>query len=99
MIHHIERHIDNMRQKPDHEKRRYALFVSLGFTAIVFVFWLTSFNIGAGKSAEAMADVKSPIASMTASASDAFNYVKDMIVGHNKATYSADSVEVTGGKI
>lgn len=99
MIHHVVNHIEKVRAQPDHKKRQYALGVSLGFTAIVFLFWVTSFVIGGTRSTDAVAEVQSPIASMTASASDAFGYVKDMIFGKNKADYSADNVEVVGGKI
>lgn len=87
-----------MRQKPDHVKKQYALVVSAGFTAIILIFWLASFSVGSDAKAVA-AQVKSPMQSMTASASDAFGYVKDMIFGKNKTNYSSDNVEVTGGKI
>jgi hypothetical protein len=88
-----------MREKPEHVKRQYALGVSLGITGLIFLFWITSFAIGGKPSEDAVAEVKSPIASMTASAGDAFTYVKEMFFGKNKTTYTSDNVEVVGGKI
>lgn len=99
MLHHLENHIERMRQQPDHKKRQYTLFVSTAFTAIIFVFWLASFGVGANVKSEAMAKVQSPLTAMTASASDAFGYVRSLIFGANKVKYSSDNVEVTGGKI
>ena len=99
MIHHVINHIERVREKPDHKKKQYALFVSLGITSIIFVFWITSFTIGADAKSEAMAKVKSPIGAMTASAGDAYDYIKTFIFGANKTQYSSDNVEVTAGKI
>ncbi len=99
MLHHIENHIENMRQKPDHKKRQYAFAVSLGITAIIFVFWLSSFGIGTEGNNNVAVEVRSPLESVTASASDAFKYAKDLIFGTSKIEYSSDNVEVVPGKI
>lgn len=37
----IQNHIEDLRQRPDHEKRRYALAYSTALTALVFVVWLS----------------------------------------------------------
>jgi hypothetical protein len=99
MIHHIENHIDRMRQQPDHKKRQYAFLVSLSLTAIIFVFWLASFGIGTDRVRNVALEVKSPLESVTASASDAFKYAKDFIFGSSKVEYSSDNVEVVPGRI
>jgi hypothetical protein len=97
MLHHIENHIDTMRSKSDHVKKRYAFFMSFGITAIIFVFWLASWNVGPDTSAIA-AQVRSPLSSATASVADAFVYMKESLFGANKTNYSADNIEVVGGK-
>ncbi len=97
MLHHVEKHIERVREKPDAHKKRYAFFVSGGITVVIFLFWLASFNIGGNTSAVA-AQVKSPVSSVTASAADAFGYIKDVIFGANKTDYSSDNIEVVAGK-
>ena len=87
-----------MREKPNHEKKRYAFFVSLSFTAIIFVFWMASFGFGGTAAKQASVEVQSPLESVTASAGNAFDYVRDMIFGGNKKAYNSDGladVEVT----
>lgn len=90
-----------MRQKPEHVRKQYALFVSLGFTGLVFMFWIASFNLGATPEARAMAEYKknTPIRTMTASVGDAWGYVTSFFINGNKAEYNADAIEVVGGKI
>ncbi len=97
MLHHVENHIEKMRGKPHHVKKQYAFSVSLGVTAIIFVFWLASFGVGASRDVVAK-KVESPVSAMTASVSDAFKYAKELFFGANKTTYSSDNVEVVGGK-
>ncbi len=96
MLHHLENHIENMRQKPAHKKKQYALTVSLCFTMIVFGFWFAAKRSGTEVTAIKPA---APVQALTASVGDAFGYVKDMVFGKNKAKYSSDNVEVIPGKI
>lgn len=44
MIHHIEK----LRERPNHEKKRIAFFASAGVTFVIFAFWLASFNFQNG---------------------------------------------------
>lgn len=38
----MRRHIENLKQKPEHVRHRVALGVSAGFTGLVAVLWLTA---------------------------------------------------------
>jgi hypothetical protein len=98
MLHHIENHIENMRQKPEHIKRQYALGVSLGITLVIFGVWASSKSFSLNPEAAAMAKKASPVKTLTASAGDAFDYVKSYFVGGNKVKYE-DPIEVVPGKI
>ena len=105
MFHHIENHIETMRDKPHHIKKQYAFFVSLVITLIIFGFWMISFRVQTVATANSGVNAPSPISSMTASVGDAFKgiggvfiYAKELFFGMNKTTYSSDNVEVTGGK-
>ena len=99
MIHHIENHIQRMRQRPHHVKKQYAFLVSLAITLVIFGFWMASFGFGV-QTVSSTQGVKapSPVSSMTADASDALIYLKELFFGANKTTYSSDNVVVTGGK-
>ncbi len=89
-----------MREKPEHIRKQYAFLVSLGITGVIFLFWLASFRIQSTQVADVSpVKVQSPISSLTASAGDAFTYVKELIFGANKAQYSSDNIEVVPGKI
>lgn len=37
----IVKHVENLRQRPEHERRRIALAYSGGMTAVIFLVWLT----------------------------------------------------------
>lgn len=98
MLHHLERHIEHMRQKPDHTKKQYALVVSLAITLVIFGVWMSMHTFSLDPEAAAMAKAKSPISALTANAADAFEYVKGYFTSGNKTQYSSDNIEVVGGK-
>ncbi len=98
MLHHIENHIENMRQKPDHKKKQYALLVSGAITLVILGFWTASKTFSLNPAAAAMAKAQTPVKTLTASAGDAFDYVKGLLFGANKTEYSSDNIEVVGGK-
>ena len=101
MIHHIENHIEKMREKPEHVRKQYAFLTSLGITVIIFMFWVASFSGSFALDSAVIADepkAKSPISSLTANVGDAYNYVKDMIFGVNQAEYESDNIEVVPGR-
>lgn len=97
MIHHIERHIENMKQKPEHVRKRYAFVVSGIFTLIIFFGWIASYGIINTPSKDALA-TKAPIQSLTAGVGDVWDYIKDMFNGSNQAEYVSPDIEVLPGK-
>ena len=92
-------YIENLREKPEHVRRRHAFWYSFGFTAVVFLFWVSSFTSigigaqsGARKAAVAAADkVITPGQSLIAGVGAFANDVWSMIVGPKKVTRDADS--------
>jgi hypothetical protein len=92
--------LNNIRAKPEHVRKRYAFWLSFGFTAIVFAFWLGSFNSIRTNSqasvASAVEKAGSPASTMVASVGTFFKDIKEMVFGTKKVTYS--SVEVRPGK-
>jgi hypothetical protein len=97
MIQHIENHINKIKQKPEHIRKRYAFGVSLSFTLIILFFWLISHTLTVGQN-DVVAKAPTPIASLTASAGDAFFYIKDLIFGASKVDYNASVIEAVPGR-
>ncbi len=87
-----------MRKKPEHIKKQYALGVSLGITLVILGFWTASHTLSLYPAATAVAKISTPVHTLTASAGDAFGYVRNLFFGANKTQYSSDNVEVVGGK-
>lgn len=87
-------HIEKLRAKPDHVKRRIAFFTSLCFTSLVFAIWIGSFKV---QNSPTAVDIKSPASSITASVIDSVKYIKDSFFGSNKASYQA-TIEAIPGK-
>lgn len=87
-------HIEKLRQKPEHVRRRIAFFTSLCFTSLIFAIWIGAFKI---QNTPTAVDIKSPASSITASVVDSINYIKDSFLGSNKASYQA-TIEAIPGK-
>ncbi len=94
-------HIENMRSKPEHVRRKFAFVVSFSVSLVIFLGWMASYGI---KSSPVLTDkgdgetkVQPPVSSLTASVVGAYDDVKNMVFGSNKVEYSSQ-VEVTGGK-
>ncbi|HEY4503632.1 MAG TPA: hypothetical protein VJJ28_00785 [Candidatus Paceibacterota bacterium] len=112
MLQKIESHIERLREKPDHIKKRIAFLASFSITAIIFIFWLASFGVKSSSVIveDTLAKSESPISSLSSSllagVGDAvkgvrgvFIYAKELFLGANKAEYSAsDMIEVIPGK-
>ncbi len=100
MLHHLENHIENIRQKPHHTKKQYAFGVSLAFTLILFLIWIIGFKPTNTLTSDYKQPVK-PVKALTASAGDAFDYIKSYFTFGNKTNYQApaSNVEVLPGKI
>ncbi|MEK7463975.1 MAG: hypothetical protein AAB610_02545 [Patescibacteria group bacterium] len=92
-------YIENLKQKPEHVRKRFAFMVAFSFTFIVFAGWMASYGL---KSSPVLADkdstVDAPVSTLTASVKGAYEDVKNIIFGSNKVEYSGDFIEVTGGK-
>lgn len=94
-------HIENMKRKPEHVKRRYAFLVSFSITAVIFFGWVASYGLNtspvlADKSVKGESTIEAPVSSLTASVIGAYDDVKNIFFGSNKVDYSS-TIEVTGG--
>ncbi len=91
-------HIERLKQKPEHVKRRIAFITSLCFTVFIFAVWIGSFKIKSMPTAlNKDINIKSPVNSITASIGDSLVYIKEMFLGSNITTYQA-TVEAIPGK-
>ena len=97
-------YVENLRERPEHIRRKHAFWYSFAFTAVVFLFWISSFtSIGIGGSASpakssavaAAGNVVAPGPSMVAAVGSFANDIWSTIVGPKKVTYSA--IEVLPG--
>jgi hypothetical protein len=95
----MNNYIENLKQKPEHVRKRFAFTVSFAFTFIVFAGWIASYSL---KSSPVLADkdnnVDAPVSTLTASVVGAYEDIKNIIFGSNKVEYNGDFIEVTGGK-
>ena len=96
----ITSHLENLRAKPEHIRKRIAFWSAFGITAVIFMFWLASFNSfgidNGSKVAAAVQSVGTPSQALVASVGGFFDDIWDMIAGPKKVTYS--TVEVLPGK-
>jgi hypothetical protein len=96
----IATYIDDLRGRPDHHRKKAAFWWAFGITAVIFLFWLASFDFS-GKavrsSAAAVAStVSSPGESLVAGVGAFAGDVWHMIVGPKQVKYS--EVQVLPGK-
>lgn len=95
----MENYIENLKQKPEHIRKRFAFIVAFSFSFIVLAGWIASYGL---KSSPVLADknsnVDAPVSSLTATVVDAYDDIKNIIFGSNKTEYSSDIIEVSGGK-
>ena len=96
----LQDHLENLRAKPHHIRKRYAFWSALGVTAIIFAFWVGSLRAVATPAPSAVATAVSkaytPGKSLIAGVGSFFTDISDMIFGAKKVTYS--SVQVLPGK-
>lgn len=106
--------LNNLREKPDHVKGRIAFWSSLVFTGFVFVIWASSLSVSLKTSnytydsgyASPLTAIKNSVedvssSSLSASAGDAWNSIKNMftsVFGSEGYTEQAEPVTVTPGK-
>jgi len=96
----LQSFFNNLSQKPEHIRKRYSFFISFGITAIIFVFWISSFSFPNSPTNQNLASVVNKVAtpsqSLTASVASLFIDIKDMVFGPKKITYS--NIEVKPGR-
>lgn len=93
-------HLNRLRAKPDHVKRRIAFFASLGVTFIIFIFWIISFSIGSPVYENSgSAKVSSPLSSFSASVGNAWDNFRATFFTSRSIDNTADSngLEVAPG--
>lgn len=93
-------YIENLKEQPEHARRKVAFWWAFGITGAIFLFWLASFDF-AGKSvrtsAAAVAEqVGAPGASIVAGTGALVGDIWSSIVGPKKVMYS--EVQVLPGK-
>ncbi|MDE2037955.1 MAG: hypothetical protein KGI69_01885 [Patescibacteria group bacterium] len=95
----IRSYIENVRSKPEKDKRRAAFWWAFGATAIMAVFWvgsITGIDIKSGAAVASAVDrAGSPAQSMVAGAGALASDLWSIIAGPKKLTYS--EVQVVPG--
>ncbi len=96
----FQTHLENLRAKPEHVRKRFAFWSSLSVTVIIFAFWLASFttSVVSPRNAvtQAVAQAGTPGQSLIAGVGTFLADIKEMIFGTKKITYK--EVEVLPGK-
>lgn len=98
----IIKFIENVKEKPEHIRKRYAFLISFAFTFLITGGWIFSENIGT-KAIITKEDsngkiIETPVTSLTATAVGAFNDIKKIFKSSNKVEYnSADFIKVEAG--
>ena len=96
----LQTHLENLRAKPEHIRRRVAFWGAFSFTAIIFAFWLASFTATVtghpNPVTATVSHVQSPGQSLIAGVGGFFYDVKDLIFGPKKVIYP--SVEASPAK-
>lgn len=98
----MKNYINNLKTKPEHVKKRFAFLVSFSFSALILIGWIASYGFAsnpvvADTTDNTSAAIDTPINSVTASVVGAYNDLKNIIFGPNKAEYTAPSVTVSAG--
>ncbi|MGC9605574.1 MAG: hypothetical protein ABSF56_02340 [Minisyncoccia bacterium] len=95
----LQAYLEELRARPEHERRKIALWWSAGLTAVIFLFWISSMTITQISARQAVSaaiqKTSSPAQSLVAGVGAFTGDVWNMIVGPKKITYS--TVEVLPG--
>lgn len=87
----FQKHLENLRAKPDHKKKQFAFWTSFGFSALLFIFWVASFNTGAGTATSTIAKAAdkagTPAQSLVASVGSVFTGIKDYFIAPKVIQY------------
>lgn len=91
-----ESYLENLRSKPEETRKRIAFWSSFGITALIFVFWLASYDSAAWSSNSQLAKkAETPAQSLTASVGSIFTDIKEIFFKPKKVVYP--QIEVVGG--
>ncbi len=92
----IDQHLQSLRSKPEHVRKRISFWSSFGITAIIFVFWLGSFSNSGSQMQSAVAkkvqNADTPGKTLVAGVGTLFTDIKELVFGAKKVEYS--SIEV-----
>jgi hypothetical protein len=95
----LQAHLEDLRGRPEHERRKIALWWSGGLTAVIFIFWISSMSVTQISARQAVSaaiqKTSSPAQSLVAGVGALTGDIWSMIVGPKKITYS--TVEVLPG--
>jgi hypothetical protein len=89
----ITNYINNLKTKPEHVRRRFALTISSVVTGLILVGWIASYGITSTPTVADSADA--PVSSLTASVGNIYNDLKNMVFGAKKE--ETGTIEVTPG--
>lgn len=96
----IQSYLETLKAKPEGTKKQIAFWSSFGITAVIFLFWLASFNVFGGSNhatvAQAVNKASAPSQSLVASVGGFFGDIKDLFFGSRKITYT--DIQVSPGK-
>lgn len=100
----MKQHLETLRAKPEHIKRRIAFFSSLSISLLILFVWVVSFQIqSSAEVAQANNDdssIKTPAVTLSANVSDAWDSLKEVISGAFKGSKNSatnNSLEVVPG--
>ena len=93
-------YLENLRAKPEHQRKHFAFWTSFAVTAVIAAFWLASFtgvNIGAGAAvSSAVAKAGTPAQSMVAGVGAFAGDIWSLLTGPKKISYA--EIQVAPGK-
>src|SRR3989344_4106766 len=96
----LQNHIENLRAKPHHIRKRIAFWSSFGVTALIAVFWVASMTSSGtpvqGAVAKAVNKANPPGQSLVAAVGSLFGDVRDLVMSPKKVEYGA--IEVVAGE-
>lgn len=98
----LQNHIDNLRQKPEAYRRRFAFWSAFGITAIIGLFWLgsiTGINIQASQAVSlSVSRAGTPAQSLMAAVGALAGDVWSLATGPSKVEYASIEVQPPKGK-
>ena len=95
----FDNYFNKLVSKPDSYKKKYAFWVSLGVTVIIFTFWITSFDAKTFMNrpvlSESTTKTQTPAESLVAGVGTLFSDIKDLILTPKKIKYGELQVSPT----